>query len=50
MEFEETLTEFNKRWRMFVLRHQATLPALFDDEVKRNNYKLLGRAYRNYRG
>jgi len=45
---EETLLEFNKRWKHYVLRNKNLLPALYDDEVKKNNYNLTGYAYRRY--
>ena len=46
MEKTETIQEYNERWRRYVLRNQQLFPSLFDDEVKKNNYKLFGREYR----
>lgn len=46
---EELLTDYIKRWRNHILKNPKIYPSLYDDEVKKNNYRISGIAYRGWR-
>jgi hypothetical protein len=41
----EELNAFEKEWKHKILTSKEEYPALYNDEVKKNNYRLYGTIY-----